>query len=312
MSIGALLGVPRARRLFRRAILQSGAAENVHPPERALRVTEAVLEAAGVRDARALRSLPLPALLAAQARGVERLSREMQEPPFQPVIDGVLLGEAPLAAIARGDAARIPLLVGTNRDEWRFYGLTDPRWQALDDARLLRRLRRGLPGADAAGRERAERALETYRAARAPGVPASDLWFAIQTDRWFRAPAMRLAERQAAHQPETWAYLFARGSPAFGGWLGSCHSVELPFVFGTFELAALRPLVGADAGARSLSERMQAAWLAFVWGERPAAPGLPDWPAYAPPRRATLVLDEPSRVEDAPAERERALWDELG
>ena len=42
---------------------------------------------------------------------------------------------------------------------------------------------------------------------------------------------------------------------------------------------------------------------------RPRAAGLPEWPAYAPPRRATMVLADPPRLVDAPQEPERAVWD---
>jgi para-nitrobenzyl esterase len=315
MCAATLLGAPRARGLFQRLLLQSGAARNVHPAADGARVAAVFLEEAGVRrdDAAALRALPLEAVLGAQARSVERLRRELDDPAFQPVLDGALLARAPLEAVSEGAAREIPLAVGTNRDEWRFYGLADPRARALDDAGLLRRLRRGLPGRDAQGRELAERAMETYRAARRgrAGTSAPELWFAIQTDRWFRHPAMQLAERQAAQQPQTRAYLFTWESPAFGGALGSCHALEVPFVFGGVDDARMRPLLGGGNGPRRLSDRMQAAWCGFARGETPAHPDLPDWPTYDAGRRATLILGEECGVAEAPAEVERAFWDAI-
>jgi para-nitrobenzyl esterase len=316
MCAATLVGTPRARGLFQRAILQSGAAQSVHAPETAERVTATFLAelGVGVGDAAALRALPVGAVLEAQSRSFERLRREMAEVPFQPSVDGALLPEPPLDAIRAGAAAELPLLIGTNRDEWRFYGLGDPKAARLDEEGLLRRFRRGLPGVDASGRSLAERVVETYRAARAgrDGVSPTDLWFAIQTDRWFRHAALQLAEVQAVHQPATWVYLFERGTQALDGNLGACHALDIPFVFGMQGHPSLRWLIGDDPGASVLAERMQDAWLAFARCGDPGHPGLPCWPAYDGGRRATLLLGDSIRVSDAPQEAERSFWDRLG
>jgi para-nitrobenzyl esterase len=56
---------------------------------------------------------------------------------------------------------------------------------------------------------------------------------------------------------------------------------------------------------------MQDAWLAFARSGRPRADGLPEWPAYAPPRRATMILSDQPQLVNAPQEPERAVWDAL-
>jgi carboxylesterase type B len=314
MCAAALLAAPRARGLASRAILQSGAASNVHPTARAARVAAAFFEELEVApgDGRRLRAAPLGAVLGAQARAAERLRRELEQPAFQPCVDGDLLARPPLEALAAGEAARIPLLVGTNLDEWKFYGLGDPKARALDEAGLLRRFSRGLPGADAAGRPWAEQVLGAYRAARAgrASLDPPELWFAVQTDRWFRHPAMRLAELHAAHAP-AFAYLFDWASPAFGGALGSCHTLEVPFVFGGDPGPRLRPLVGEGPEARALEARMQRAWLAFAHGDAPGGGELGPWPAYERGLRATMRLGRRCGPEHAPLEAERAFWDDL-
>jgi para-nitrobenzyl esterase len=310
MSIATLLGAPSARGLFRGAIVQSGSADYVHGREDAARVAEGFCKQLGLApgDERGLREVPLDAWLAAQARSVAALSRELPRLVFQPVVDAALLPRPPLESIAEGEAASVRLLVGTNLDEWRYYGLADPRSHRLDEAGLLRRLERGL---DREGRPLARRVLETYRAARQgrASLAPPDLWFAIQSDRWFRHPAMRMAERHAVHQPATFAYLFDWASPALGGALGSCHSLEVPFVIGSVSHPRLRPLVGEGPEPALLCERMQDAWLGFAREGDPAHPGLGAWPGYDAQRRATLRLGRECRVELAPLERERACWD---
>lgn len=313
MCAGALLSAPRARDRFARLILQSGAAQNVHVPETAQRVREFFCEAAGVTAAPGpdtvarLRALPTDAVLEAQARTIEALRAEIAEPAFQPVVDGDLLPTLPRLAIERAEVSSVPLLVGTNRDEWKFYGLGDPKAALLDDAGLLRRFRRGLPGEDASGRAWAERVVQVYREARdgRASVEARELWFAIQTDRWFRFPAMRLAERHALHQPDTHAYLFTWSTPAMNGMLGSCHSLEIPFVFGSVGHPSLQAIVPSEPGVNELSRRMRDTWLRFAGGDAP------DWPAYERERRATMLFGDTCGVEFAPAEPERAFWEEI-
>jgi len=279
MSVGVLLGCPRARGLFRRAILQSGAAHNVYTPEEAAPVTRAVLDALGVgpRSLERLRTLPLEAVLAAQRRVLEAPLPEVRQLRFQPVIDGEILPRHPLEAVAAGSAAGVEVMAGTNLDEYRLWSLTDRRAEQLDEAALLRRCRRNIPGEHPVEGPHAERAVRTYREARRPHLSTEppDLWYAIESDRIFRYPAMRLLDLQRAHAPGVRAYLFTWSSPALGGRLGSCHALELPFVFGQIGLPALRRFVGEDPGAEALSARMRAAWLAFTRGEAPEG-----WPAY--------------------------------
>ena len=177
----------------------------------------------------------------------------------------------------------------------------------------MRRFRRGLPGVDASGRSLSESVVETYRAARAgrAGDSPVDLWFAIQTDRWFRHAAMQFAELHAKHQPATWAYLFHWGSAALDGNLGACHALDIPFVFGSGQHPSLHWLIGDDPGTPVLAERIQDAWLAFARRGDPGHPGLPHWPAYDGGRRATMLLGASCAVADAPHEAERAFWDRI-
>jgi len=308
MSIGALLGAPAARGLFRRAILQSGAAHNVSTLAAGRRVA-ADFGAAVQRpaDAAALRALPVEALLEAQQRVVDESWRTVEGLSFQPVVDGAAIPRDPLAAVGEGAARDVALLVGTNRDEWNLFALPDAKLADLDEAGLQRRLLRNPPRAlgDEEPAARARRAIEVYRerrAARGEAVRPRDLWLALQSDRVFRIPAIRLAERQQRHQPQTYAYLFAWPSPALGGALGACHGLEVPFAFGTTRAATAR-LVGEGPEIERLTSRMQDAWLAF------ARTGDPGWPAYDPAKRSTMVLGRECTLESDPMGGEREFWE---
>jgi para-nitrobenzyl esterase len=309
MSIGALLTSPEARGLFRGAVLQSGAAHHAAPADRALEVGERLLAELGLAadDVDALRRLPVEKLLDAQG-AVQAVGGLFHRGlPFQPTVDGRVLPRPPHEALAAGEGAGVPLLVGTNLDEWKLFGLGDPKASALDDAALLRRCRRNLPD------PHAERIVAGYRDARAgrASIEPRELWFAIESDRNFRLPAIRLAESRRRHGRHVWKYLFTWASPALDGAVGSCHALEIPFVFGLSGGEVVSGLVGDGEAARALSARMQDAWIAFAREGRPSAAGLPAWDAYDEGRRATMLLGAECRLEEDPFPAERALWEGL-
>jgi para-nitrobenzyl esterase len=309
MSIGALLGVPAARGLFHRAILQSGAAHNVSPRANGLRIAELFRDALGQPDATldALRALPVEAILHAQSQVIDTSWRQVEGLAFQPMVDGTVIPRAPLEAVAEGAARDVALLVGTNLDEWRLFALTDVKLRTMDEAGLLRRLVRTAPAAAGEAEAFAQRAFETYRDARSGALPidAPLLWIAMQTDRVFRIPALRLAEQQLGHTPRVHVYRFDWPSPALGGALGACHGIELPFVFGTLSDPRAAQLAGAGPDAERLAVQVQDAWLAF------ARTGDPGWPAYDTAKRATRRLGQDSGLLWDPQCAERALWDGL-
>ena len=306
ISVATLLGVPRARGLFHRAILQSGSANLVASREQSARVADELLRELGVsaRDLAALRQLPSQHILDAQLKVSLRLQPQLRGLPFAPSIDEDVLPRSPFDAIRGGSAKDVSVLAGSNLDEMKLFGLMDSGARSLDDAALLKRCERNSPG-------HAERIIATYRSARAErraSIEPSELWFAIESDRTFRTPAMRLAELQRTHQPNTYTYLFTWPSPFMEGLLGACHALELPFVFGTFSDPMMGRFAGTGPAADQLSEHIQEAWLTFAHSGRPGHLGLGDWPAYDSTRRATMILDAECRIEHAPLEAERQAW----
>jgi para-nitrobenzyl esterase len=313
MSVATLMGAPRARGLFHKAILQSGAAHHVANPERARMVAELFLSELGLSPEKSegLAECSTQALLDAQHRTTLKLGIAQGTLPWQPAVDGDVLPEQPLDAVAKAASRGIPMLIGTNREEWKLFTLGDRRARRLDEAGLRRRLERIVPGRDAQGVTDAERALATYCEARAghESVAPPELWVAIQTDRVFRYPATRLAELHGAHTPATYAYLFEWAPSVLRTRIGSCHALEIPFVFGTFRHPALRLFFGASQTVRTLSRVMQKAWLEFARSGNPNHDALAVWRPYTAERRSTMILGERCFNVDAPRERERRFWE---
>ena len=85
-------------------------------------------------------------------------------------------------------------------------------------------------------------------------------------------------------------YFFPWPSPARRGTLGSCHALELPFMFGTLAAPTMDRFAGKGPEADELSARMMDAWTAFARTGRPAHAGLPEWPRYDASGRRSKVL----------------------
>jgi para-nitrobenzyl esterase len=229
---------------------------------------------------------------------------------FQPVVDDGLLPRHPADAIADGGSSGIDLLIGTNRDEFKFFAIAIPALACLTDDTMEAHVETAMRVAGLSARAAPRELIDTYRSARRARGAATDpaeLFSAMASDWVFRIPSLRLADAHAAHTPKTYSYLFEWESPFAGGILGACHAVELPFVFGTYTSPAVAFFSGGGEDAAALSARVQDAWLAFARTGDPAVPGL-GWPPYEPSRRATVVFDRDTRVVDAPYEEERAYW----
>jgi len=307
MSVATLLAMPGAQGLFSRAIAQSGAAHNVHDLETATRVAAeflAELDLSPALAAETLRELPPDKLLDLHQQTVLRLGSTAGPLPFQPVVDGDSLLQPPLDALRAGASADVELLTGTTRDEWRLFQFLDAKLATLDLDSLGKRLSAQLPDVDAAA------IVEVYRGSRHAAKP-SDLLFAIETDRVFRIPAIRLAEARARHAAATWMYRFDWESPALGGALGACHAVELPFVFGALDAPGAEFFAGVGPEAERLCARTMDAWIAFARSGDPRHADLPGgrFEAYDLEQRSTLVLGRECGVELDPGSAERRAWE---
>jgi para-nitrobenzyl esterase len=165
------------------------------------------------------------------------------------------------------------------------------------------------------GGEAAERLVAAYEEALAERglVQPGDLFVAVETDRVFRIPALRLAEAQLDHGDDVFVYRFDWESPALGGALGACHAIELGFVFGVLDKPGMDFLSGKGPEADHLAGTMMDAWLAFARAGDPSHAGIPGgrWPRYDTERRATLVFGRASGVQHDPGERERRAWEGL-
>ena len=62
-----------------------------------------------------------------------------------------------------------------------------------------------------------------------------------------------------------------------GGVLGSCHALELGFVFGTNHIPGMPAFAGTGPAAEKLATQMQDAWLAFARSGDPSSESTGKW-----------------------------------
>jgi len=308
MSVGTLLAMPAARGLFHKAIPQSGACHIGVPVARANRTAERVLSRLRVQagDAAALHALTPAQLLTGTLLEDGRTPDPELGMAYQPCADGTHLPRTAIEMVAGGSASGVAVMVGSTLEEWKLFSLMDPSLHKLDRTGLAARIGRRLtaPAADAL-----IDAYEKARTARGEPVTPAELFTALETDRVFRIPAVRLAQTQRRHDSRVYSYLFTWPSPAMGGVLGSCHALELGFVFGTNHLPGMSGFAGTGPAVEKLATQMQDAWLAFARSGEPGNETTGEWKSYDEAHRATMIFGANTKLEDAPRDEERRAWD---
>lgn len=288
-AVATVLASPLARGLIAAAASYSGGADHVSTPDLDARVLARMLALLGMPGASAdrLREVPAAEILAAQTA----LAPPMRATwIWRPSLDGTVVPRLPLAAIADGAAAGIPLLVQHCRLEGLIYDLVLPG-TAEEADRVL---------AEGLGEAGARAVLEGY-ADSDPRLAADRhaLRLEVFSDERYGVPSSRLADAQSRHAP-VWRSRYdgplpglpVPGAPA--GPLPATHATDVGGVW--FGLGPAGAELSAAAGA-------------FVRAHDPGAAGHPDWSSYEPPRRATMVVDSRgSRQEDDPDGPRRRAW----
>ena len=251
-------------------------------------------ESAGGMSVATLMRSPEAETFAAIAEG------EMPSMGFVPVVDGEFLTSIPIDAVADGQSESVTALIGHLDEEGKLFSEMASGDPPNEEDVVQRLSAMGLDG---------RRAYDVYRDARAsrsePETPG-DISEAAMGDWLFCVPAQRLADAQSAQQPGTYMYLFDWKSPALNGALGACHSLDIPFVFGTYGGAP--EFASSGPAADALAETVMDAWLAFAHSGDPSSERA-KFPAYDSGTRPQVLLGEHVRVEHNWRAEVRAVWE---
>ncbi|MGW6120938.1 carboxylesterase/lipase family protein [Nocardia sp. NPDC055165] len=298
-SIGALLVMPMAAGLFRRAISQSMPGTYFTPSLAAAISTtiaaqlgvQATVEDLALLPPRALTDATT-AVIAAMPEFVDAWGPMALTPtPFSPVVDGEILPCAPWRAIAGGAARDVDLLVSHTRDEFRLYTSrpgSEPAPETMTAA-----FRHLAPGTDGD---------RLYRAAY-PEATSGQLFEILNSDWLFRMPSLHLADAAHAGGGRVWLCELAW---SFNSQQGAAHCLDFLLVLGTLGPDEVRAHRFAHPNAANeitdVAHRMRTDWVNF------ATSGTPGWAPYDPQARTTRVYHAEPITQPYPEEGSRRIW----
>ncbi len=298
-KIATLMATPRAAGLFHSAATMSGQQVTISGPLNATRRAEVWLEALGLTPDRAQEAahLPVEQLLAANPRdpilGYGGLY-------FGPVLDERTHVRHPFFPDAPGQSASIPMIIGNTHDETRAFNAHDASLWSLTWDELPSRLSPDQMRIDIAP----ETVIAEYRRIY-PHYSPTEVFFAATTaGRSWRAAVIEAEERARQGSP-AWVYQLDWVSSHDGGRLGAPHMSDIPLVFKTLGIGD-RPAMGL--GAEAMSEALSKAFASLARTGNPNHAGLPPWELYELPRRQTMIMDVPPRMEDDPRGAERRFF----
>ena len=296
-SVGILLAIPAARGLFHRAILESNSAARVgHDLPKARQLARQFLTVAAAGGIEDLRKLSMLQLRSAEEK---LFGTVFGDSSFGPTWDGVVIPEPAMKMIRDGRGAAVPVLLGTNLDEIRYWSTIEELPLESKPPNLLQAQVAAIVGA------RAGALIDVYRRADAN---YGDMVIHLETDLLFRMTSIRMAEAICDRQP-TYMYLFTYRSTSAVARYESAHSMELPFVFGLIDELDAIDFIGRGPRRAALMGQMQQAWIHFARTGDPNHAGLSRWPRYDQKSRTTMEFGLESKVVNDPKSAQRASWD---
>jgi para-nitrobenzyl esterase len=288
-SVAMLMVMPVAAGLFHRGIAES-VPNFLFSADLAADIATVIAGKVGRRaTASDLAAVP-PQTLADAAADIDYQDRwgyklAVRRSQFGPVIDGEILPDSPFRALAAGAGRDVKLLIGHNRDEYRFVVYDMGTVTAQQAERALGSLPPTPDGSQA------------YRTAY-PLADDNRLYELVCSDFVYRMPTLHIAQAHAAGGGATYLYEFCYGASP----VGASHTTEIPLVFGTLDSPGGSALYGTTPDAAAVSHEMSAAWRAF------AATGNPGWPAYDASQQLTRVFDVKSQTVRYPEQVSQQIW----
>jgi para-nitrobenzyl esterase len=272
LSVHSELASPLAAGLFHKAIVESGAYSLSQPSLASAQASgTAFATSAGCasQTAACLRSLSVSAILAAQTAAT-----------MVPNLDGVVLPLTVQSAFSSGQFNRVPVIEGSNHDEWRLF-------VAQTEATT------GMP-LTVAGYIPAIAAtlgvsLQSAAFIAGVGYPlaaypsASVALGAVGTDVVFSCNA-RIAARLLSKFVPTYQYEFNDPTvpmlyfPPVSFPTGTYHASELEYIFDITQTPVPMPV--RTPAQQDLADAMVGYWTRFAHSGDPNSAGAPAWPAY--------------------------------
>jgi para-nitrobenzyl esterase len=296
-KIATMMAMPEAKGLFQRAITMSGQQVTASGPLNATARAKAFIAGLGV-SLDELATMPAERLVEGLAATDPILGGGGVY--MGPVLDMKWLTRHPFWPDAAPQSNAIPMILGNTRDETRAFIDPDSEkvrtlsWDNLAE-RMAPELRVDIEP---------EWVVAQYRSRFPDWSPERVFYAATTAGRSWPGQVIE-ADARARAGTRTWVYQVDFQSPTEPR-RGAPHTMDIALAFGTLD--AEGSYTGTGPAARALSTTMMRAFAAFAHSGDPNAPGVPEWPVYRLPERATMVFDTTSRPADDPRRWERELF----
>ena len=310
LSVLTNLISPTASGLFDQAIVQSGSYTSLSSPE-----SLAAAETRGEAFAKAVdcqSSAPSQAVACLRALSVEEIQAQgstFVQNNASLALDGTVLTKTQSQAFTSGDFNRVPVLIGTNRDEYRnFVGLEEyGTGKVVNDSEYETRIKQTYEAA--APKILAEYPVSDY--------PRADIALAApSTDSIFVCTGLRKAQLLKEEVP-TYYYEFAdRTAPVYQHEApipyGAYHSGEIQYLFQGFRGARGRK-TSLDDSQETLSSTMISYWTQFARDGDPNADATPQWPLFSADQYMSLNVpkSEVTSLSSLRQDHHCDLWDSI-
>ncbi len=307
-KVSVLMGMPAAKGLFHRAIVESGSMLKANTVERSEKLTDLLIAELGLTASTIdqLHTIPYAQLSHATqevlrknnprpANGVPNFRRMAELLGFSPVVDGTILPAHPFDPQASAISADVPMLIGTTLNEF-VSGINHPEYEAMTDAELEQRVR----GMFA---DKTPAILAAFRQ-RTPQAKPFDLWSHIAAST-VRENAIKQCKAKAAlGKAPAYLYWFAWQTPILNGRPRAFHCAEIAFAFDNTDRC--ENMTGGGPDARALAAKVSEAWIHFARTGNPNHPGIPHWTEFHPDSVPTMIFDNKTEAVDFPDRGEQA------
>jgi len=310
MSIACLLAMPKAKGLFHKAIMQSGAGHTFNTVEQANEVAKEFLVSANTLGlvasqlepeqlAQQLKQLTTTQVLTIQAHLVARpeIYSKFGILPFKPVVGDADFPLAPYEAIKQGCAKNIPILSGSNTDEWTLFAAMLN--QNITNEAVLNHWLTSLMGSEHVQSTKTLMSKQCQQRNIAPSL--QNVLSETLTEFWFAQPSYRLLHAQQKAGGEAYSYKLGRKTvlPT----MRCTHITDLGLVFNNVSST----FHGEQPRVAQLVEEIQTHWAHFAHFGTPSHK-TNEWPKLTDGQTDIMFFDHHETYVKSIAEEEIAFW----
>lgn len=290
-KVSALYCMDKAKGLFHRAIVQSGAMVGSMKAEFSQAIGKRTVELLGLNASTIdkIKTVPYADLVKANEEATKQVKEEAIKSGAINVLDGMMFGWAP---VVDGDVLTdvpfhngteklnndVPMMIGSTLNEFAGYmGGPEPEtWEAaVEEAKKTYG-------------DRAQGIIDEYKAAY-PDAEPKDFF---RLDVIFRPGVIEQADIKANDGgANVYTYMFNYVAPVIDSKYLAPHCAEIAFAFNNVMHSA--NMTGATEEGLRLGEQVSDAWLNFARNGDPNAKSLPQWDAYTVDDGAIMIFDAP-------------------